>query len=157
MSRPEQLCSLWSGGGWNPDRTTYGEVLHNRCYVGWSLMGEPIRGDGCTWGGLNIINNISQAVLFQHDIESILALTNFGPKHAIWWHRFGSTLTQIMACMTACWTASHTTQSVFIYQRENPDSKVHGPNMGPIWGRQDPGGLHVGPMILAIWVSIIVH
>ena len=23
--------------------------------------------------------------------------------------------------------------------------------MGPIWGRQDPGGLHVGPMILAIW------
>ena len=22
----------------------------------------------------------------------------------------------------------------------NPDSKVHGANMGPIWGRQDPGG-----------------
>ena len=21
-----------------------------------------------------------------------------------------------------------------------PDSKVHGANMGPIWGRQDPGG-----------------
>ena len=27
-----------------------------------------------------------------------------------------------------------------------PDSKVHGDNMGPIWGRQDPGGPHVGPM-----------
>ena len=27
-----------------------------------------------------------------------------------------------------------------------PDSKVHGANMGPIWGRQDPGGTHVGPM-----------
>ena len=27
-----------------------------------------------------------------------------------------------------------------------PDSKVHGANMGPIWGRQDPGGPHVGPM-----------
>ena len=27
-----------------------------------------------------------------------------------------------------------------------PDSKAHGANMGPIWGRQDPGGLHVGPM-----------
>ena len=26
----------------------------------------------------------------------------------------------------------------------NPDSKVHGANMGPIWGRQDPGGPHVG-------------
>ena len=34
-----------------------------------------------------------------------------------------------------------------------PDSKVHGANMGPIWGRQDPGGPHVGPMNFAIWVG----
>ena len=33
-----------------------------------------------------------------------------------------------------------------------PDNKVHGANMGPIWGRPDPGGPHVGPMNLAIWV-----
>ena len=33
-----------------------------------------------------------------------------------------------------------------------PDSKVHGANMGHIWGRQDPGGPHVGSMIFAIWV-----
>ena len=32
-----------------------------------------------------------------------------------------------------------------------PDSKVHGSNMGPIWGRQDPGGPHVGPMNFALW------
>ena len=32
-----------------------------------------------------------------------------------------------------------------------PDSKLHGANMGPIWGRQDPGGPHVGPMNLAFW------
>ena len=32
-----------------------------------------------------------------------------------------------------------------------PDSKFHGVNMGPIWGRQDPGGSHVGPMNFAIW------
>ena len=32
-----------------------------------------------------------------------------------------------------------------------PDSKVHGANMGPIWGRQDPGGPHVGLMNFAIW------
>ena len=32
-----------------------------------------------------------------------------------------------------------------------PDSKVHVANMGPIWGRQDPGGPHVGPMNFAIW------
>ena len=34
-----------------------------------------------------------------------------------------------------------------------PDSKVHGANMGPIWGRQDPGGPHVGPMNFAICVG----
>ena len=31
-----------------------------------------------------------------------------------------------------------------------PDSKVHEANMGPIWGRQDPGEPHVGPMNFAI-------
>ena len=35
-----------------------------------------------------------------------------------------------------------------------PDSKVHGANMGPIWGLQDPGGSHIGPMNFAIWVGI---
>ena len=41
---------------------------------------------------------------------------------------------------------------LYIYDANNvPDSKVHGANMGPIWGRQDPGGLRVGPMNLAIW------
>ena len=33
----------------------------------------------------------------------------------------------------------------------NPDSKVPGANMEPIWGRQEPGGPHVGPMNFAIW------
>ena len=37
-----------------------------------------------------------------------------------------------------------------------PESKVHWANMGPIWGRQDPGGLHVGPMNFAIWVHYMV-
>ena len=32
------------------------------------------------------------------------------------------------------------------------DGKVHGANLGSIWGRQDPGGPHVGSMNLAIWV-----
>ena len=35
-----------------------------------------------------------------------------------------------------------------------PDSKVHGANMGPTWGRQDPGRPHVGPMNFAIWVAM---
>ena len=37
-----------------------------------------------------------------------------------------------------------------------PNSKVHGANMGPIWGRQDTGGPHVGPMNDAIW-DMIYH
>ena len=32
-----------------------------------------------------------------------------------------------------------------------PDSTVHGANIGPVWGRQDPGGPHVGPMNFVIW------
>ena len=36
-----------------------------------------------------------------------------------------------------------------------PDSKVHGAKMGPIWGRQDPGGPHVGPMNLVIWDTVV--
>ena len=36
-----------------------------------------------------------------------------------------------------------------------PDSKLHGANMGPIWGRQDPGGPHVGPVNLTIWVFLL--
>ena len=35
--------------------------------------------------------------------------------------------------------------------RKNPDSKVRGANVGPIWGRQDPGGPHVGHMDFAMW------
>ena len=29
-----------------------------------------------------------------------------------------------------------------------PDNEVYGANMGPTWGRQDPGGSHVGPLNL---------
>ena len=43
---------------------------------------------------------------------------------------------------------------------DNPDSKVHGVNMGPIWGRQDPGESHVGPMnwvkSSAFWLSAVM-
>ena len=43
-------------------------------------------------------------------------------------------------------------QQLQIYHNLNtPDSKVHGAYMWPTWGRQNPGGPHVGLMILAIW------
>ena len=34
--------------------------------------------------------------------------------------------------------------------QNNPDSKVHGANMGPTWVLSAPGGPHVGPVNLAI-------
>ena len=37
-----------------------------------------------------------------------------------------------------------------------PDSKDHGANLGPTWGRQDPGWPQVGPMNFAIWVIMPV-
>ena len=59
-------------------------------------------------------------------------------------------------CSSSEWSPSQITllcrQS---YNMEKvPDSKVHGANMGPIWGRQDPGGPHVGPMNFVIWGSM---
>ena len=36
-----------------------------------------------------------------------------------------------------------------------PDCKVHGANMGPIWGQQNPGGPHVGPMTLLSGLLIV--
>ena len=37
-----------------------------------------------------------------------------------------------------------------IFNIANPDSKVHGAHMGPIWVMSAPNGPHVGPMNLAI-------
>ena len=36
----------------------------------------------------------------------------------------------------------------------DPDSKVHGANVGPTWVLLSPGGPHVGPMNLANWGRI---
>ena len=44
----------------------------------------------------------------------------------------------------------HVAMNMIVFQTI-PDSNIHGANMGPIWGRQDPGGPHVGPMNFAIW------
>ena len=67
-----------------------------------------------------------------------------------------------VAC-SACWQRSTLSRSPcatrwgcdWDYKRPKgkcPDSKVHWADMGPIWGRQDPGGPHVGPMNFAILV-----
>ena len=51
----------------------------------------------------------------------------------------------------------HWSMKCFHMDDNIPDSKVHGANMGSIWGRQDPGGPHVGPMSFAIWGVILYN
>ena len=65
-------------------------------------------------------------------------LASVWPQHT-WW-----TFEMIMLIINS-------TQTVRANLDYGPDSKVHGDNMGPIWGRQDPGGPLVGLMNFAIW------
>ena len=51
------------------------------------------------------------------------------------------------------WVSKHTSMTSLL-PGDNPDGKVNGANMASIWGRQDPGGPHVGPMNFAIWEAI---
>ena len=55
--------------------------------------------------------------------------------------------------MVAVTESYHVPLLVGQYSPRPPNSKVYGANMGPTRGRQDPGGPHVGPMNLAIWVQ----
>ena len=60
-------------------------------------------------------------------------------------------LTSLVAQQVVRMTSGATNDYMAVY----PDSKFHEANTGPIWGRQDPGGSHVGPMNFVIWVHII--
>ena len=62
-----------------------------------------------------------------------------------WWELIGHTDDNIWIGVVNVYVP---TTVLFSY----PDSKVHGTIMGPIWGRQDPDGPHVGHMNFAIWV-----
>ena len=52
------------------------------------------------------------------------------------------------ACNCQKWINTLKEWNIFI---KAPDSKVHGANMGPIWGRQNPDGPHIGPTNFTIW------
>ena len=63
--------------------------------------------------------------------------------------RWGSIQFVIYDVITTC-LALYTWFDIILHH--DPDSNFHAGNMGPIWGRQDPGGPHVGPMNIVIWV-----
>ena len=71
-----------------------------------------------------------------------------GPMLAPWTSLSGYILRDI-------WQMEHRITSITI--KRFPDSKAYGANMGPIWGRQDPGGPHIGPMNFAIWVEYLTE
>ena len=62
------------------------------------------------------------------------------------------TSTCIENCTNTYINETKTLYHPYELKEQYPDSKVHGANMGSIWGRQDPGGSHVGPMNFAFRV-----
>ena len=76
------------------------------------------------------------------------------PSHPLWRHSNGVLDTPRethKSSLPLCYLLSKTPNKRPM--SKHPDSKVHGTNMGPIWGRQDPDGPHVGPMNFAIMGS----
>ena len=65
-----------------------------------------------------------------------------------------SNITNIVLCtVLLCVGGGQLTKKNIGFGNSFPDSKVHGANMGPIKGRQDPGGPHVCLRNFAIWVG----
>ena len=65
--------------------------------------------------------------------------------------------TSVICCSYLQYLILKDGRSKFPYTDNTPDSKVRGANMGPTWGRKDPGGPHVGHMNIAIWDHYLVH
>ena len=85
----------------------------------------------------------------QRNVHPLHCATNISPYLSMRWVHLGpvnnkSTLFQVFGQQTLT-TGSYS------------DSKVYGTNMGPSWGRQVPGGPHVGPTNFAIWVYSKPH
>ena len=76
--------------------------------------------------------------------ESAVYLLMAGHRQVLWGHLQAQ-------WWPSSWSVQLGDMALEMQMMDNPDSKVHGANMWPIWGRQDPGGSHVGPMNFAIW------
>ena len=64
----------------------------------------------------------------------------------------GSTFFSNYICIRSFYHASTSHHTLLDRHAQTaPDSKVHGAEMGPTWGQQDPGWPHDGSMNFAIW------
>ena len=69
----------------------------------------------------------------------------------IYGSKLHSRVTAVTALVKLAASVDYSSQAYTSVLQYIPDSKVHGANMGPIWGWQDPSGTHFGPMNFAIW------
>ena len=81
------------------------------------------------------------------------------------WHNYRATwepqdyngIDKIHMSANDVWVPDIIVYNAWVSWHNNPDSKVHGVNMRPIWGWQDPGGPHGCPMHFAIWECKMFH
>ena len=106
----------------------------------------------CYWKSIDIDDTILCCCIFNH--------FTFYTFHISleWWHMVHSNAQSAHGPQYLCVGVFYSyppedtgTKATTQLPQRNPDSKVRGANMGPIWGRQDPGGPHVGRSNLAIW------
>ena len=90
-------------------------------------------------------------------VEVVMGRVSYSPwDDGANWHSVGSSrIAEIgQGFRAACEQSQYLADMYSTKWCTYPDSKVYGANMGPTWGQQDPGGPHVDPMDLAIWVVL---
>ena len=112
--------------------------------IKWYLYNDIIRFVGVTWKKVDVS-------------QTVFMFTFAVPRHLSRSHRtfWIMPCRYRNVCREKCvWKENPITlQSPLNQLIDYPDNKVHGADMGPIWGQQDPDGPHVGPMNFAIWVA----
>ena len=107
----------------------------SHCWFRWL---SPVWCQTITWYNSKQLNTTQNNIIFNK-------VCNW--KCYLHWPQFVS---WFCCSVNSSWPIDATPQHRTGPMLAHPDSKFHGANMGPIWGRQDPGGFHVGPMNFAI-------
>ena len=85
----------------------------------------------------------------RHKILS--AKLNLSSVKSLWYQEIYQSVYPLNIYLKTVWYRLQKYYTQYNCYKWTLDSKVHGPNIGPIWGQQDPGGPHVGPMDFVIW------
>ena len=131
-------------------------ILWYECTVGRSRIGV-FENFAPEQNCQHFADRISKCILLNGNIRTLIQQPlEFVPKYQI--HNKSSSVQAKAWWRRAVKLLPEPTMTPFtdVYMHSLPESKVHGANMGPIWGRQDPGGLHLGSMNFAIWAGLKV-